>query len=733
MKKNFLVFLTVLVCFQSFSQSIPETPSKVDFANVQIVLNAESQQKINAEVQRLLSPQNSFFDAKIERMQLYFPIIERILEEENVPDDFKYLAVLESAMNPDAVSSTNAVGFWQFKDFTATEMGLVMNRNQDDRKNIHLSTRAAAQYLKKNNQIFKNWVSTTLSYTIGAGGAGSLVPVDWAFANQIRFERTPHPYLVKAIGHKIAFQHYLATAKTPNSKLIEYPARGKSIPAIAMDVKIPEDDIKRYNSWLSSTEVPSDKDYVVLLKTDVANASVVTNKAKDVVHTDFLNVGYPKLRRITMVVTSTDQPVYYEINDKKGILAQAGDEAAQLARKGNVSLSKFMNYNDLSDRDLTKEGTVYYLQKKYKKGDVPYHTLDQNQSLWDVAHNYGIRLKSLKKFNRIKDGESLLPGRVIYLQNKRSKKDPIKYNKSITSPPEIFTTDPKHEDFQNAIFKESEKTQDTVHSQANRIHRVLENETLFSLANKYGTTVEEIRKLNNLKPNEGIQYNQRLIMPEAKFTNEPEDNWAEKEESKPILMPEKKTSIAPTAPEDSKTVTKITPTPETEVHRVVKGETLFSIAKRYDTTVDNLRELNNLTVSENIKTGQLLKVIGTANSDYSVKSEAPVTASSVSKTHTVKRGETLFSISNLYGTSVESLKSLNGLRNNAIAVGQRLKVSGTGTPVSSKAAVTYHTVKAGETLFSLSKRYGVTVNEIKSWNNMKSNNLVKGKRVIVKK
>jgi membrane-bound lytic murein transglycosylase D len=738
MKKNLLSLVFTLVCFQSISQSIPETPLKVDFANVQIVLNSDSRQKINAEVQRLLTPQNSFFQEKVERMQLYFPIIERILEEENVPDDFKYLAVLESALNADAVSSTNAVGFWQFKDFTAEEMGLSMNRNQDDRKNLQLSTRAAAQYLKKNNQIFKNWISTTLSYTVGAGGAASIIPVDWSFANEVRFENTPHPYLIKAIGHKIAFQNHLKKAGKANGILIEYPAKGKSIAEIATEVRLPESELRKYNTWLSANSVPTDKDYVVLIKTDRTNADLITSKAKNLVNTDYINIGYPKLKRVTMVVTSTDQPVFYEINDKKGILAQPGDEAAQLARKGKVSISKFLGYNDMSDRDLTKEGTVYYLQKKYKKGDVPYHTLNENQSLWDVAHNYGIRLKNLKKFNRIKESEPILPGRVLYLQKKRPKKEPVKYNKALVAPPEVFSTDPKNEEIQNAIIRDSEVSQNEANGPRPKVHRVLENETLFSLANKYGTTVEEIRKLNNLKPTEGIQYNQRLAIPEAKYTTEPEDNWEEKEETKPVLMPEKKPVTQPAVSETPKPSSTKLPTASTETsHNVRPGETLFSIANRYGTTVDELRRMNNLTPFESLKAGQSLRVNGGSSIDFGtdrVKTIEPDTRTKTT-THTVSGGETLFSISNRYGITVDELRALNGISGNTISVGQKLRVSGPSlnSAPSSGGATTYHTVKAGETLFSLSQKYGVTVNEIKSWNNMTSNNLVKGKRVIVRK
>ena len=78
-------------------------------------------------------------------------MIERVLKEENVPDDFKYLCIQESGLISDAVSSAKAVGFWQFKDFTAREVGLRVDNRIDERKNIVSATRGAAKYLKRNN------------------------------------------------------------------------------------------------------------------------------------------------------------------------------------------------------------------------------------------------------------------------------------------------------------------------------------------------------------------------------------------------------------------------------------------------------------------------------------------------------------------------------------------------------------------------------------------------------
>ena len=96
----------------------------------------------------------------------YFPVIERILAEEGVPDDFKYLAVAESNLR-NVVSSANAKGFWQFRKLAAKEMGLEVNDEVDERYHVEKATRAACKYLKKLHRRFGSWTSASASYNMG--------------------------------------------------------------------------------------------------------------------------------------------------------------------------------------------------------------------------------------------------------------------------------------------------------------------------------------------------------------------------------------------------------------------------------------------------------------------------------------------------------------------------------------------------------------------------------------
>ena len=105
----------------------------------------------------------------IKRANKYFPVIEPILEEYGIPEDFKYLAVIESALT-NAVSPAGARGFWQIMESTGKEYGLEINRNVDERYNLEKSTRVAAQYFLKSKERFGSWTLAAAAYNAGNYG-----------------------------------------------------------------------------------------------------------------------------------------------------------------------------------------------------------------------------------------------------------------------------------------------------------------------------------------------------------------------------------------------------------------------------------------------------------------------------------------------------------------------------------------------------------------------------------
>ena len=196
-------------------------------------------------------------------------------------------------------------------------------------------------------------------------------------------------------------------------------------------------------------------------------------------------------------------------------------------------------------------------------------------------------------------------------------------------------------------------------SQKEGYYTVKSGDSLYSIAQKYSTTVSELKQLNNL-PSNLLSIGQVLRLP-------------------------------------------TTTTPTNKTYTVKSGDSLYSIAKAYNTTVSELKQLNNLT-SNLLSIGQVLRLPTT-------------TATPTNKTYTVKSGDSLYSIAKAYNTTVSELKQLNNLTSNLLSIGQVLRLPTTATTPTNKT----YTVKSGDSLYSIAKAYNTTVSELKQLNNLTCN------------
>ena len=147
----------------------PKIPTGVNFAGELIPIdNYDILESLDNEMLA-----NAFWHSQmmrfLKRANRFFPVIEPILKANNIPDDFKYLAVAESALT-NAVSPAKATGFWQFLPKTAKEYGLEVNTEIDERYNLEKSTQAACDYLNKSYKKFGSWTLVSASYNMGTSG-----------------------------------------------------------------------------------------------------------------------------------------------------------------------------------------------------------------------------------------------------------------------------------------------------------------------------------------------------------------------------------------------------------------------------------------------------------------------------------------------------------------------------------------------------------------------------------
>ena len=191
-----------------------------------------------------------------------------------------------------------------------------------------------------------------------------------------------------------------------------------------------------------------------------------------------------------------------------------------------------------------------------------------------------------------------------------------------------------------------------------------------------------------------------------------------------LRLPEPRTS--PSAPAASSVYGGV-------VYKVRRGDTLSRIAKKYGVSVSKLRQYNKLS-SDLVKIGQLLVVRPKHTSAGAQNTSSLITSSTT--THVVRKGETLSTLARRYGTSVSKLRELNHLRSTNIKIGQKLRVrsslskaQASQTNKQSQRSSVVHTVRRGDTLWAISKKYKVSLTRLKQANGMRSNKLRAGQKL----
>ena len=144
----------------------PPLPNELSFANEPVpIQNFDTRESLVREL-TVITYWHASMIYTLQLANRFFPIIEPVLKEEGVPDDFKYLCVAESNLQQ-LISPARAVGFWQFLEGTAKDYGLQVNAEIDERYHIEKSTRAACAYLKKMYQRYGTWALAAASYNVG--------------------------------------------------------------------------------------------------------------------------------------------------------------------------------------------------------------------------------------------------------------------------------------------------------------------------------------------------------------------------------------------------------------------------------------------------------------------------------------------------------------------------------------------------------------------------------------
>ena len=237
----------------------PPIPEKLDFAGENVPLeNFDIFERIDREF-LVNTYWHSFTILAIKRANRWFPIIEPILKRNNIPEDFKYMAVIESGLY-NAVSSSGATGFWQIMEGVGKKYGLEINDEVDERYDVEKSTEAACSYLKESYGLFKNWTLAAASFNMGLNGVEKQLERQKTnnYYNLILNEETSR-YIARIIALKEILKNpekygfYLSTDqlyKPLKSYNVEITDNISNIADFGVKYGINYKIIKLYNPWL---------------------------------------------------------------------------------------------------------------------------------------------------------------------------------------------------------------------------------------------------------------------------------------------------------------------------------------------------------------------------------------------------------------------------------------------------------------------------------------------------
>lgn len=342
--------------------------------------------------------------------------------------------------------------------------------------------------------------------------------------------------------------------------------------------------------------------------------------------------------------------------------------------------------------------------------EIPATRVQPGDNIVGLAKRNEMGAWQIRRYNDIPRGQELTPGEILYLKPKK-RKGSVPYHvvqpgETMWSISQMYGIKLKH------LYKKN-------HMNRRDGEEPAPGETLF------------LQKSNPVTPGKKTEQDStpvmKVVLPENPKIPGDTIVVPEKSDTTITQKPEPKMSTEPAiTPEEVKDTVNIPrekadPSEKISIHTVAAGETLFGIAKKYNMSVEQIRELNGLP-DFSIQIGQELIINGKA------KEEHP-DLETTTFIHTVQTGETLYAIAKKYNMSVDELKKLNNLQSNELSIGQKLKLNQTKGEAQERTTnelPATHKVEKGDTLYGIARKYNLKVEDLKQLNQLMDNSISVG-------
>lgn len=496
--KHFICWLACSISTPIFAANL--VPDTISIGNVRVAIHASAKPIFDKEF-AMLGANKKYVASLVNKMRLYFPVIEPILAQGNVPDDFKFLCVQESALNPNAVSTSAAVGYWQFKLETAKDVGLKVDNEIDERRHILEATRGAVNYFNRNNGVLHNWMSTLLSYRIGLGTIKKLpYTANWANKTEIDVDSSTDWYVIRFLAYKHFWADQLNTLpKADSTSLVTYSnTRGKNLYDLSDELKVSYDDLKRYNAWILKDFVPDDKAYTLYHPSNVKTYLSET-PPQDLVLTASVDSTKLYAPSPTKTKRAKNQQILSDQFEIRNHVVTEGDNLSSIATKYEMKLGELLKLNGIDQNAVIQIGQKIKVNRRIPMLEIIAQKLDEKSKNAPVVEKT-VTQAPVVVVEETRKIETIEPKKSFYIDPADSREIVIKSDKK-----EAEKIIEQTQVVEKAPVVEVEKT----NTQA-AYHEVKAGETLFRISKIYQVSVDDLILWNGLGKVPTIQVGQKI-------------------------------------------------------------------------------------------------------------------------------------------------------------------------------------------------------------------------------
>lgn len=519
--------------------------------------NVEYNPTVENVIKSFLKNRPRAFERLMAVSEYYFPMFESKLSKYDLPLEIKYLAIVESALNPLAKSRVGASGLWQFMYETGKQYNLEVNSYVDERYDPLKATEAACQYFTNMFKIFGDWDLVLASYNTGPGNISKAIRRSGGHTNYWNIRKYMHPetqgYLPAFYATMYVYEYKKEHGIVPKKASTTYfetdtvmVKKQMSFKQIADLLDMPEEQLRFLNPIYKRNVVP-----------------FVSDKAH------YIRLPKNKLA----IFTSNEDKVYAYIDyeDSKREKQEFKVKKPQIFSRDSIQTAVASSDNN---QNSAKEEEV--VTKSVKKLKTKFYTVKRGDNLSEISEKNNVSIAELKKWNKIK-GTSVNAGQKLKIQyetsvvvaEKTARKKKIDTLKA--SEPVVKTMEPKTEVAVNE-----------------KMYVVQKGENLTQIAAKNNITIAQLKEWNNLE-DESIKAGQELKVQTVEGAVASLEKDVKKETKKALI---KERALE-----------------KERMYVVQKGDSLISISKKQGTTVAEIKKLNNIK-GDNIQPGMKLKING---------------------------------------------------------------------------------------------------------------------------